>query len=84
MICKKWQGKDICLVANMYDRLHNKYDGFGNTVSLKEASRCRRRLGNSEKPYEFRNGMVLAHFSVIVQKSTSKSNLLVFLFDVWA
>ena len=84
MICKKWQGKDIYLVADRYDGLHDTHDGFGNTVSLKEASRCRRRLCDLEKVYEIRNRMVLAHFSEIVQNSTSKRGLLVFLFDVWS
>ena len=38
MNCKKWQGGDIHLVADRYDGLHDKHDGFGITVGLKEAS----------------------------------------------
>ena len=52
-------------------------------MNLKEASGCRQRRKESLREFEMRKGLILRNFDEILCNSTSKANLLAFVFAVW-
>ena len=82
-ITSTYPSQNIHLVADRYDGLYGIQDGNSRYVNLKEASGCRQRRKESLREFEMRKGLILRNFDEILCNSTSKANLLAFLFAVW-
>ena len=82
-IISTYPSQNIHLVADTYDGLYGIQDSNSRYVNLKEASGCRQRRKESLREFEMRKGLILRNFDEILCNSTSKANLLAFVFVVW-